>query len=141
VIKEDQMPSKKQVQEDGFQMAWGAACIAGAAAAEAKVPKPMYVVERANPMDDSSPIVKAYEPIADGVCGFAWVNVRPGNSPFANWLKKEGKARKAYGGGVQIWVSAYNQSLEKKEAYANAMEKALEALVPGVKFYADSRMD
>ena len=66
-----------KVKPVDYQAAWDAAVAAGKAAAEVKVPVPMVVVQRSNPLNDASPVVKVYEPIIDGVCGFAWVKVRP----------------------------------------------------------------
>lgn len=78
--------------------------------------------------------------VEDGVCGFAWVNVKPGNCAFANWLKAKGYGRAdSYAGGVCIWISDYNQSLQRKEAHAHAMAKVLSDA--GIKAYAGSRMD
>lgn len=78
--------------------------------------------------------------VAEGVCGFAWVNIKPGNSPLANFMKKNNLARSdSYYGGVTIWVSAYNQSMQRKEAYASAYAKVLRDA--GFKAYAYSRMD
>lgn len=101
---------------------------AGQAAVEEITPTPMVVTDGHRQWH-----------IADGMCGFAWITVRPGNSPFANWLKKNGHARPAYGGGVQIWVSDYNQSIERKYAYAQAFAEVL--VKAGVKAYAGSRLD
>lgn len=120
---------------------------AGKAAAEAHRPTPMHVVQRENPFDDSSPIVRRYAPVMDGVCGFAWINIRPGNSPFANWAKKQSRpgrpdwelARKSYHGGVDIWVSDYGQSYELKLAYARGYAKVLAEA--GIKAYASGRLD
>lgn len=111
---------------------------AGAAAAAASVPTPMVVSEHANPLNDASPVKRSWF-VSDGVCGFAWVKVRPGNSSFANWLKKNGKGRPDYPSGVAINISAYNQSMERKEAHARAMAKVLSEA--GITAYADSRMD
>lgn len=98
----------------------------GRDAAMTATPTPMIVVERANVLDDTSPIVKQYAPVMDGVCGFAWVNVKPGNSSFANWLKRNGLARRdSYYGGVTIWVGDYGQSYERKMAHASAMAREL----------------
>jgi hypothetical protein len=89
-----------------------------------------------NEIDYSKPV----DFVEDGVCGFAWVNIKPGNSKFANWLKKNKLARSdSYAGGVVVWVSAYNQSMQKKEAYASAFADVLVA--EGIKAYSDSRMD
>lgn len=112
---------------------------AGMAAGEAARPTPMTVVQHANPLDDSSPVVKAYAPVMDGVCGFAYVIVRPGNSSFARWLKANRGARKAYYGGMQFSVHQFGQSYERKVAYAGAFVGVLEQA--GVKAYVDSRLD
>ncbi len=122
-----------------FETLFVKAEMAGIEAATKCVPVPMIVQQRANPLDDHSPVVKQYAPVMDGVCGFAWVIVRPGNCSFANWLKKNGHGSSAYGGGVQIWVSRYNQSMTKKEAHAHAMAKVLAGA--GIRAYACSRMD
>ena len=36
-------------------------------------------------------------------CGFAWVELRPGNHPFVNWLKAHKIGAKGYNGGWHIW--------------------------------------
>jgi len=103
---------------------------AGREAAEAKVPTPMVVVGMQE---------ERYH-VPQGVCGFAWVNVRPGGSSFARWLKKRGYAHTSYDGGVDVWVSAYGQSMEKKEAYARGFAAVLRE--SGIeKAYSRSRMD
>ena len=62
-----------------------------------------------------------------------------GNTAFGRWAKKMGVAKKAYGGGLQIWISDFNQSMERKYAYARAFAASLEA--HGIDAFADSRMD
>jgi hypothetical protein len=116
---------------------WEKAVAAGYAAGRGAEPEPMVVV---GGVPGEKP--KAYF-VSEGVCGFAWVKVRPGNSKFANWLKKEGLASNAYGGGVSIWISDYNQSMDRKYAHASAMAEVLRAGLEGerVSVYADSRMD
>lgn len=129
----------RKAKSAAFEAAFAKAAAAGQAAGEAAKPRAMIVQERASPFDDASPVKQEwYEP--EGMCGFAWVNVSPGNSPFANWLKKNKLARKAYGGGVDIWISDFGQSVERKEACANAMAKVLKEEL-GVNVYASSRLD
>lgn len=100
----------------------------------------MRVVEHLDPLNDNSSIKRDYGIIADGPCGFAWVNVKPGNSAFAKWLKEKNYARTdSYYGGVTIWVSEYNQSMQKKEVYAHAFADVLRSY--NIKAYAMSRMD
>jgi hypothetical protein len=131
---------------------FAAAVHAGEEAVKECVPTPMVVVERANPLDDSSAIVKQYEPVLDGVCGFASILIRPGNHSFVNFLKKmtENDMRnfglwggKHYHGGYSLSVMGYNQSYEKKSAYARAFAKVLTDAIQDEKFmaYAESRLD
>jgi len=100
---------------------------------------PMIVSQHKNPLDDNSKIVKSWY-ISDGVCGFASIWIKPANCKFAKYLVKNGKARKSgYQSGVCIWVSDFNQSLQKKEAYAQAFAKVL--VKNGITAWAESRID
>ena len=76
--------------------------------------------------------------VADGVCGFAWINV-PGNTSFGKFLKKEKGCRSSYSGGIDWWISDYNQSMDRKEAFAYAAAASLQS--NGIKARAGSRMD
>lgn len=123
-----------------FKKLWVEAVTAGnEAVMKAKVvpmvvgtPKSLF----SNEIDYSQPV----EVVEDGACGFAWINVKPGTSAFAKWLKAQGYARKdEYYGGVTVWVSQFNQSVQKKEAYARAVAKVLRDA--GIKAYAASRLD
>jgi len=111
---------------------------AGRAAVDALQVVPMVVQEHANMANDNSPVAKSYY-VPDGVCGFASIIITPGNCPFANWAKKHLNAGKHYHGGVSIWVHDYNQSYQKKTAYAHAYGKVLAEA--GIKGYVDSRLD
>lgn len=117
---------------------WDKALAAGLAAGKGASPTPMVVVERANPFDRTSPVTRGWE-VPDGVCGFAWVVIRPGNSSFARWLVKRGLGRAGYGGGVHVWVDAHNQSLTRKEAHGSAMAEVFRDA--GVHAHMHSRMD
>jgi len=121
-----------------FEVLHKRAVLAGKEAAAACVPEPMVVIERVNPIDDNSPIKKAYAPIEAGVCGFAWVQLRSGNSSFAHWAKKYAGYRTGYN-CVQLWVSDFGQSMERKAAFARAYAAVLEA--GGIQCWASSRMD
>ena len=111
---------------------------AGLAAGAAAVPVAMIVSEADGLSSAPKPGGKSWY-VAEGACGFAWVNVKPGNSPFANWLKKNDLASKSYYGGVDIWISDFNQSIARKEACASAMAKVLSEA--GIKAYSMSRLD
>jgi Fe-S oxidoreductase len=101
----------------------------GREAALAVVPIPMGIIDGAQTWI-----------VEDGVCGFAWINVKPAYSAVAKALVAAGLARKdGYEGGVTVWVSDYNQSITRKEAYARAFAKVLQDA--GIRAYASSRMD
>ena len=122
-----------------FEAALKLAYLNGSSAASESVPTPMVVEQHANPLNDASPVVRAWH-VPDGVCGFGWVTVTPGTSRFAKWLVKTGHARKAYGGGVSIWSKAQTQSLTRNEAWAGAVATVLRSEL-GVEARADSRID
>lgn len=134
----EKQKQEKAEREIMFENLYMAASEAGDKAAKECMPTPMIVQQTVNMLDDTSPVVKQYH-VPEGMCGFAWVNVRPGNCAFANWLKKKGLASKAYRGGVEIWISAYGQSYERKQACAYAMADVFEAA--GIKAYGGSRLD
>ena len=78
--------------------------------------------------------------MSDGVCGFAWVNIKPARGKFVKYLKDNDIGRKdSYYGGYTLWVSGFGQSLARKESYARAFAKHLEQ--NGITAIAMSRMD
>lgn len=120
-----------------FQAVLDEALSAGTEAARKCRPTPM-IVQAVNLYDVPLPESKP-EVVMGGVCGFAWVKLRPANSAFAKWLMVNGGFSKAYDGGCDYWVSVGNQSMEIKEAFANAMAEVLRKY--GFNAYAYSRMD
>lgn len=122
-----------------FQAVFDEARREGLAAGVQAAPQPMMVVEHSNPLDDASAPKRAWH-VPEGACGFAWVNIRPGTSPFARWLVKNGHARKAYYGGVEIWIREHGQSVERKEAHAHKMAAIFRDKL-GVNAGAGSRLD
>jgi hypothetical protein len=152
-----------KAQSNQFQILLNEARIAGIQAVQQAQIEPMVVSQHADLLNDNSPAVRRYF-VADGPCGFAWIKIptrraRPTdkgynatlNVQFANWLKAQGKVqgrrndemlfpeRTSYTGGVDIWVSGFGQSVQKKEAYAAAFAGVLNAA--GITAYADSRLD
>jgi hypothetical protein len=106
--------------------------------------------------DPSQPIYH----VPGGVCGFAWVKLyarATESRKFVNWLKGSVKsskpcsdvqpnviqsARPSYEGGVDMWVMGFGQSMQTKEAYADAFTKVLrEAEIDGLNVFSQSRMD
>lgn len=108
-----------------FEEAW----MAGREAARTCRPLPMVVSN----MDGD-----ILDVVDDGMCGFGWVNV-PGNTSFGKWLSKRGLARPGYPKGLEVWISDYGQSYERKSAHAGAMAAYLRA--KGIQCYAGSRLD
>ena len=127
---------EKQKALDEFQDLYDTAYKAGTDAAKESEIQEVVAVEadiRGNPIAGKSP--SAPFPI----CGFGWVNIKPGNSKFANWLKKNDLARKSYYGGVDIWISDYGQSYDRKVAHASAMARVFSQA--GIKAYGTGRLD
>lgn len=113
---------------------------------------PMVVEQHANPLNDNSPVEKAWI-IEGGACGWATVRVKCTNATsrkFINELKKKGLAgdqnsfkqwtKSDYHGGFLYSLSLIGgQSLAYKEAYGYAFVKVLEDA--GVNAYLISRLD
>lgn len=112
---------------------------AGHAAATTVVPPVMVVTEHASPLDDNSPVVQQWV-VPAGPCGFAEVKFK-GNTAFGRWMKAHQLARHSdYEGGNYIWVSAYDQSVTRKECFARAFAQVLrEGGVADA--YSTSRLD
>jgi hypothetical protein len=125
----------------GFADLFARAEAAGEAALVAAVPEPMVVQQRSEAFNDNSPVVQSWY-VPEGVCGFGWVTITPGTSSAARWAVKNAGFRKAYGGGVQLWISAGGQSYDRKAAYAEAYADVLRAGLPaGTHAYAGGRLD
>ena len=79
--------------------------------------------------------------VAEGMCGFAWVNISPARGKFVNYLKKIGKGYTSYQGGYNVPAGGVElgQSITRKEAYAEAYAKVLQDW--GIKCYVSSRLD
>jgi hypothetical protein len=121
-----------------FEALWERASAAGMAAAVPVKPREMVIYEADL---SGAPLAGGQawrEP--EGACGFAWVVVRPGNCAFAKWAKENKGASKHYYGGMQVkWVGEFNQSVERKSAYAYAFADVLNEA--GIAASADSRLD
>ena len=126
---------------------------AGYQAADAMTPTPMVVgsaksflwAQRLAKFSNEIDYDKPVEIVNDGVCGFAWINIKPARGKnvqrkFVNYLKsiKTGRTDSYYG-GYTVWVGEFNQSMQRKEAYAHAFSRVLSA--NGIKAYPMSRMD
>ena len=78
--------------------------------------------------------------VLDGVCGFAWIEIRPARGGLVTYLKKSGQGYYSeYNRCYMFPIHAFNQSLTRKEAMAEAMAEHLRKC--GYNVYAGSRMD
>ena len=130
--------AKRATREIHFESIFGQADFAGTEAGKAHNPTPMVVQECENQLDDSSKVVQEWN-VPDGVCGFAWITIRPANCAAAHYAKKHYRAQKAYYGGIQIWVHQFGQSYERKSAYADAFAQVLKE--DGIPATAGGRLD
>jgi hypothetical protein len=110
-----------------FQDLYERAHQAGINAAISVKVQPMIVGQTKSLFSNSIDETKPTHFIEDGVCGFAEIIVKPGNSRFANWLKKNDiGSKRYYGGGISVWVSDFGQSYQRKIAYARAFVDVLQ---------------
>jgi hypothetical protein len=124
-----------QDQVNFFKEIFNHAYAAGVSAADAAQVDTMRVIET-DVLGRTLPGAVPSAPFEP--CGFAWVNIK-GTTAFARWVKKEGYFRKAYGPGLQYWVSYGEQSMGRKEAFAEAFAKILRD--NGIEASTGSRMD
>lgn len=112
----------------------------GVRAGNAAEPVPMVVGTPTTFLGNDIDYDKKTYYVADGVCGFAWVVIRPGNSSLARHAIKLGIGHSnRYSGGVEISVREHGQSLDRKSQHATAYAAILKAA--NVNAYAQSRID
>lgn len=117
---------------------------AGQQAADAITPQPMVVGTATSLFGNDIDRTKPVYVVRGGVCGFAWVVIKPATGGFVRWLKAQNIGYKNYYGG---WAVSANprtapdlaQSMEIKRAYAYAFAQVLKEA--GLKAYVESRMD
>ena len=78
--------------------------------------------------------------VEGGVCGFAWIEIRPARGPLVTYLKKAGMGRyDSYNRCYRFNIHDFGQSMTRKEAMAFAMAEHLRKC--GYNVYAGSRID
>lgn len=96
----------------------------------------------------SSEIIPGTEEyVSDGVCGFAWVNIKPARGPLVKYLKSKGIGRPGTYGGYSL--SSYNcipgsgssQSMQRKEAGCRAFVEVVKKYFPDMKIWVETRID
>lgn len=102
----------------------------GIQAGKEVIPVPMQVIG-----SDRSFVVEG------GVCGFAWLEIRPARGPLVTYLKKSGQGY--YSEYNRCYVFPMNgyfgQSMTRKEAMADRMAEYLRKC--GYNVYSNSRID
>ena len=112
----------------------------GIAAGNGCSPTPMVVGTPTTPLGNDIDYSKDTYYVSDGVCGFAWVNIKPARGKFVKYLKDNNIGRKdSYYGGWTVWVSGFGQSMARKEDYARAFAGVLNEY--GISANSMSRMD
>tara|TARA_R110000822_G_scaffold8669_1_gene33985 strand:+ start:75 stop:488 length:414 start_codon:yes stop_codon:yes gene_type:complete len=122
--------TERQERYASFAILWERAREAGHKAAMSCTPEPMGVYD---------PGSGERWTVAEGPCGFAEVRLSKGNTSFARWAKGNAGFQKHYNGGLYHWISAYNQSMDRKQAFARAACEVLKE--DGIACYATSHMD
>lgn len=121
------------------------ACKEAAIAGTKLRPTPMSVISVGldnKPLPGATPSI-----VMDGLCGFAWVTIRPARGAFVNYLKARGIGNKGYYGGYQISTYEieketgvnFGQSYERKMEAAEAFAQMLQ--VWGINAVAEGRLD
>lgn len=108
---------------------------------------PMIVGEAKSMFSNEIDYSKPTEYVADGVCGFAWTYVYPEHKGNTKLGKQERKVLEALGfeqdccnpKKYTLWISDFDQSMQKKEAYARAFADILSSF--GIRAGSQSRMD
>lgn len=109
-------------------------------------PTPM-IVGQAVSLFSNEIVPGTREVVEDGVCGFAWVTIKPARGPFVKWLKQNKIGRSGTYGGWTI--SSYDttpgtgssQSMQRKEAGCKAFVNVIKAYFPDMKIWMESRID
>lgn len=126
----------RQARKSAHAELWARACESAREAWNNASPTPMVVT-------DTRSGQKWH--VSEGVCGFASLVVKPANSSFALWLKKNANTSRHYDGGLSVWSSvvvpedAASQSYERKVAAMRAAAKVLTDA--GVRARVWSRLD
>ncbi len=135
----DNIKPPKATKDDGYADLYKQAHQAGMQASRDARPEPMVVAQHANVLDDSSPVVKTWD-APEGVCGFAWLVIRPGTQGFARWINRNNKGKSStYHQGTMVFAGGRTQSMERNQAYVRAFGKVITDA--GIKCQSYSRMD
>jgi hypothetical protein len=113
------------LREERFAETWKKACVAGQAAGDAAVPAPVAWISVG--LDDKPLPGAKPSYVSEGLCGGAYIRVRPATSRFVRWLKKNGIGSKGVYGGWEFSVP-YDYRGQSAERYAAQTNAACEVL-------------
>jgi hypothetical protein len=97
---------------------------AGAEAGAKCIPRPMGVYQS----DLAGNRLGPTEVVSEGLCGFAWVRIKPARGPFVKYLKDNNIGHLSLYGGWMISMGdccGMSQSMERKEAAGRAFVEVL----------------
>lgn len=124
---------------------WNEAQEAALKAFDDCIPTPMVVGQSS--LFSGGIIPGTEEVVPDGVCGFAWINIKPARGPLVKFLKERGYGNRGVYGGYTL--SFYeicpsrrgSQSMEKKIAACRAFVEVVKKYFPEMNIRVESRMD
>ena len=100
------------------------------AAGHGFTPTPMVVGTPTTPLGDDIDYTKDTYYVSDGLCGFAWINIKPARGKFVTWLKGADIGRKDnYYGGYTIWVQSSDRVLREKKTMQGPLLRYLVIMV------------
>lgn len=117
---------------------------AGRQAAESAIPTAMVVGTAKSILSDQIDQTKQTWVVSEGMCGFAYVTIRPARGPMVTLLKARGIGWRGHYGGWQCSATDFgsprsSQSYERAMAAADAAAGVLTKY--GITAYADGRLD
>lgn len=134
------------MQNFEFRKLCDKADVEGRAAVAEVVTRAVLIYQETYPFSGEMDKTKPSYTLDDFPCGFSWILVYPANKGNTRLGKEERKLLESVGfrkndyeKTYRLWVSDFNQSMQKKEAYARAYAKVLSAA--GFRAYSGSRMD
>lgn len=127
------------------QQIFNEARIAATVAFRDAVPTPVIFGQAAD-LFSTRMVPGTEEYVADGVCGFAWITIKPARGEFVKFLKNAKIGDKGVYGGYRI--SAYevgcpgsSQSMDRKYAACMAFVAVIKQYYPDMRIWAEQRMD
>jgi hypothetical protein len=132
--------TKKALTKEECYEIYTEAYEAGINAGNKAVPTPIVVGEETSPFSGQIDHQKKTYFVPEGLCGFAWVNIRPARGNFVKFLEERNAGYKdSYYGGYSVWVREFNQSHTRKVAFAQAFAQVLQKY--GFEAYVGERLD